>query len=115
MVQEVLELAMTLGKLEESQGLKALCEAAVEALTGELREGVSPEDCGAAFVLGAAWLALAGMETGRDGVESFTAGAVSIRTGGSGEREKALRLQARQVMKPFLRDEGFIFRGVRGG
>ncbi len=113
MVEEVLALAATLGKVEESGELRLLCEAAVRELTGALREGMAPGDCGAAFVLGAAWLALAGLETGRERVESFTAGAVSVRTGGGG-RGKALRLQARQVMKPFLRDEGFIFRGVRG-
>ena len=30
------------------------------------------------------------------------------------ERREALRLQARQVMKPYLRDQGFAFWGVRG-
>ena len=47
-------------------------------------------------------------------MESFTAGEVSIRRRDGGERGKALRLQAMQVMRPWLRDEGFVFRGVRG-
>lgn len=114
MIEEVLTLAVTLGKAEKSEELRLLCQAAVEELTGELREGMAPEDCGAAFVLGAAWMALAGLEAGPGRVESFTAGAVSIRTRRGGERSRALRFQARQVMKPFLRDTGFTFRGVRG-
>ena len=114
MIEDVVKTAVALRKKDESGELSLLCEAAVKELAGELKPGITPEDCGAAFVLGAAWLALAGLETCSGGVESFTAGAVSVRAVGGSDRGKALRLQARQVMKPFLRDEGFSFRGVRG-
>ena len=89
---------------------------AEEAKTGRppFSEGMAPEDCGAAFVLGAAWMALAGLEAGPGGVESFTAGAVTIRQGDGAARRRALRMQAKQVMKPWLKDECFLFRGVRG-
>ena len=59
-------------------------------------------------------LALAGLEVSEDGVESFTAGAVSIRRKNGSLRQKAMRLQALQVMKPYIEDDGFLFRGVKG-
>ncbi len=108
-------MAATLGKIEADEALKPLCAAAVEELTAQLKPGLSPGDCGGAFVLAAAWIALAQRELGRGGeVERFTAGEVSIQTGDPRLRREALRLQARQVMKPYLRDGGFSFRGVRG-
>lgn len=113
-MEEILKLAAALGKVEETEELSLLCTAAVEELRGLLRDGVQAEECGAAFVLAAAWMALAGLDTAGDDVESFTAGEVSIRRRDGGERGKALRLQAMQVMRPWLRDEGFVFRGVRG-
>lgn len=114
MIERVMELAMVLGKRGESQELSLLCAAAVEELKGCLKRGITPEDCGEAFVLGAAWLALAGLEVSEDGVESFTAGAVSIRRKNGSLRQKAMRLQALQVMKPYIEDDGFLFRGVKG-
>lgn len=108
-------LAVLLGKTEESEGLRTLCEAAEDELTGWLREGVTAADCGQCFVLAGAWLALAAREVAEDdGVSSFTAGEVTVRQGDRKARGQALRLQARQVMRPYLRDEGFSFRGVRG-
>ena len=47
----------------------------------------------------------------------FTAGSVTIREGGSGEereRSAALRLQGETVLGPYLKDRGFLFRGVEG-
>ena len=113
-MDEVLHLAAALGRREETEELSLLCAAAVEELKGLLRDGVSMEDCGGAFPLAAAWMALAGAQAAGNEVESFTAGEVSIRRRDGGERGKALRLQAMQVMRPWLRDEGFVFRGVRG-
>ncbi len=115
MTERVVELATVLGKRGESAALSLLCAAAVEELKELLKPGITVEDCGEAFPLAAAWLALAGMESmENDGVESFTAGDVTIRKGEGEFRRKALELQARQVMKPYLKDEGFAFKGVRG-
>ena len=52
-------MAQTLGHVDDSQRpvLEVLCRVAAEEMTGRLREGVAPEDCGAAFVLGCAWVA----------------------------------------------------------
>ena len=113
MWDEVLRLAAALGKVEESEELSLLCGAAVEELTGMLRPGVTPEECGEGFCLAAAWMALAGLAAGGEDVESFTAGAVTIRQGDGAARRRALRMQAKQVMKPWLKDECFLFRVVR--
>lgn len=116
MTEEITALAITLGHTEDSEELRILCEAARQELTGLLRKGVSPADCGGAFPLAAAWMALAGLQSAgkNDEAESFTAGAVSIKTKDGKLRAAALRLQAEQVMRPWLRDSGFIFRGVKG-
>lgn len=117
MKENVLAMASALGKTEADETLSALCAAAMAELTAQLRPGVEPADCGEAFILAAAWMALAQRELGDaagGGVERFTAGAVTIQRGSAAQRREALLLQARQVMRPWLRDEGFSFRGVRG-
>ena len=84
-------MAQALGQVSESQQgvLEALCISAETELTGRLRDGVTPEDCGPAFVLGCAWLALAGLAGGQyGGGGSFTAGSVTIREAGSGEKNR---------------------------
>lgn len=111
MTEKIAALAAELGGTEAGPLLESLCAAAEAELRALLRPGVAPEDCGDAFVLAAAWMALADRETAA-GAEQFTAGAVTIRRGEASQRRQALRLQARQVMKPYLRDESFVFRGV---
>ncbi len=113
-------MAQALGGVSEAQRgpLEVLCRSAKAELAGRLREGVTPKDCRPAFVLGCAWLALAGLAGGAysDGVE-FTAGEVTVRESGGGqarERAAALRLQAETVLGPYLKDRGFLFRGVEG-
>ena len=113
-------MAQAVGAVSDSQqaALEALCRMAETEMTGRLRDGVTPEDCGPAFVLGCAWLALAALAGGQysDGAE-FTAGSVTIRESGGSqacERAAALRLQAETVMSPYLKDRGFLFRGVEG-
>lgn len=113
-------MARKLGRVgeEELDALEALCQTALMELTERLREGVTPEACGPAFVLGCAWLALAGLAGNEAGSTPlrFTAGEVSIQeeSGDSRQRAQALRLQAETVMAPYLKDRGFVFRGVRG-
>lgn len=115
MVERIVKTAVLLSGREESEELTLLCGHAAEELAGQLRGGLTPEECGGAFILAGAWLALAELETAGEGdVASFTAGDVTIRRSEGESRGKALRMQAMQVMKPYLRDEGFVFRGVRG-
>lgn len=54
---------------------------------------------------------LAGLEAGTDGVTSFSAGDLTVHTGGDGAG--AMRRQAERLMAPYLAD-GFAFRGVLG-
>ena len=113
-------MAQKLGRVgeEELETLEVLCQAAELEVARRLREGLAPEDCGPAYVLGCAWLALAGLagtETGRTPLR-FTAGEVTIQEegGDAPQRAQALRLQAETVLAPYLKDRGFVFRGVEG-
>ena len=102
--------------------LKRLCRAAAARLEGELRSGVTVEACRDAFVCAAVWTALAGLfvqESAQSwNVESFTVGDVSVKTSGgektAGGMPGTLLAQAKAVLKPYCRGEGFSFLGVRG-
>ena len=113
-------MAQSLGHVDDGQqaALEALCRAAETEVTGRLRDGVSPEDCGPAFILGCAWMALAGLAGGQyGGGTEFTAGSVTIREADcvqDRERSAALRLQGETVLGPYLKDRGFLFQGVEG-
>lgn len=115
MREQILALAMALGGVESGPALEELCLAARRELADRLKDGVSEEDCGPAFAVAAAWLALAGLYAGQGEAESFTAGELTVRTGNDGQaRAQALRAQAEQLMSPYLKDRGFAFLGVRG-
>ena len=81
------------------------------------RYGLTPAQC-MAFgdsdndigLLTAAGIGVA-MEAGTDGVTSFSAGDLTVHTGGDGAG--AMRRQAERLMAPYLAD-GFAFRGVLG-
>ena len=120
LVEQIYEAAVSFGGAASSE-LEALCGAALAELKKSLRDGLSPEDCGEVFVTAAAFTALA-MQTELKslsgiGVESYTAGSVSVRSGGSTaaySAAKSLRAQAARIMAPFVRSEGFDFIGVNG-
>ena len=115
MTEQIVALAADLGKVEAGEGLRAACRAAKEELASRLRAGIGPEDCGESFPLAAAYLALGTLETlGDDGVSAFTAGDVTIHRGDRSGRMNRLECQAVRLMQPYLRDEGFLFRGVDG-
>lgn len=116
MTSRMMELARTLGRVaaDEEPVLMALCAVAEQELTGRLREGIGPEDCPEAFALAGAWLALAGLEISREATrpESFTAGDVTIRTGGAAEKATLLREQAERILSGWTKDNHFLFFGV---
>lgn len=103
---------------EERPLLEALCTAAQADLASRLREGTAPEECGEAFFCAAALMATAGLLPGREagGVEQFTVGEVSVRTGGRDgcTAAAALRRQAAALIAPYCEDDSFAFWGVRG-
>lgn len=116
MVEQVLELAKSLADLREEEEplLERLCRAACQRLDGRLKEGLSAEDCADAYLTAAVWLALGGMTGGTASgeVKKFSAGDLTIEreTGGADKLEE----RAWALMRPYLRDDEFVFRGVRG-
>lgn len=112
MTEQIVLLARQLGAPERKENLLELvCQAAEQELSGQLKPGLTPEDCGGLFPLAAAWMALDTLEAGGGdgGVTSFTAGEVTIR------REPGdTRRRARELLAPYLMEEGFGFMGVRG-
>ena len=116
MEEQILAFVELMGGRGNEELLRPLCQAAEREMAGRLREGLSPEACGPAFPVAAAWLVLAGLEAGTDGVTSFSAGDLTVRaredrTGDACAR--SLQSQAERLMAPYLPD-GFAFRGVLG-
>ncbi len=97
---------------EEYPLLEAACRAAEINLSSNLREYFTPENIRKDFVSGAALMALATLSdfAAFRGVEQFTAGDVTIRTG-SKAAVNCLRLQAQVLMAPYMRP-GVPFMGV---
>ncbi len=115
MTERVLELVRALGGAGQEDALGALCAAACGALDRRLREGLTAQDCGDAYPLAAAWLALDWLRGSRglEGVTALSAGDISVRREGGGDGG-GLSERAWELMGPFLADEGFAFQGVKG-
>ena len=119
MTEQILALCRAMGAGQEEL-LLPLARAVEQQLTGRLREGTSPGDCGTAFPLAAAMLVMDRLSgvTGGGGageVTSFTAGDLTIRKEtGSGGTDRSLSAQAEGLLAPWLRDAGFVFQGVEG-
>ena len=118
MQEKILTLAagLTGAGEEERELLCALCAAAEQNWRGRLRPGLTPEDCGEAFACAAAFTAAADFGMGRNsGVESFTVGELSVKTGsGGGDRSGDWRKSAERLMAPYVLAEDFCFKGVQG-
>lgn len=116
MVEQVLELTQALcGPGQDEDVLRTLCESACRVLDRRLKDGLTAEDCGGAYPLAAAWMAadwLRGTQ-GFDGITSLSAGDISVRREGGGDGG-GLSRRALEIMSPFLRADGFVFRGVEG-
>lgn len=118
------ETVLTLARAVSGAGeqdevlLETLCRAAEAYWRGRLRQGVTAEDCGEAFPCAAAFTAAADLAAGQDGgIESFTAGSVSVKGGGgesAARRAESLRRSAEERMAPFAEPGDFAFQGVRG-
>jgi len=101
---------------EEAGLLETLCAAAEDAWARRLRPGLTPEQCGGAFLCAAAFTAAAGIAATRDGGGvSFKAGDVSVSqpAGSAGSAARDLREQAERLMTPYAAADDFAFRGVR--
>ena len=102
--------------------LKRLCEISAAQWEARLKDGVTAEDCRTVFVCAAAWMAVVGIYAQKSvtgwNIESFTVGDVSVKTTGLENTSQMsapqkLEWQARMLMRPFCRPEGFAFVGVR--
>ncbi len=117
MTEKILSLCRAMGAgADQEELLLPLIQAAQARLAGALRAGVSPADCGDAFPVAAAVLAMGGLEqcTGGDRVTSFPGGEVSIRTGGAGKGADSPAARAERLLIPWLGAAGFAFQGVPG-
>ena len=116
MMEQVLELLRALGGAGQDEAvLRTLCQNACDLLDRRLRDGLTAEDCGEAYPLAAAWIALDWLRGGQglDGVTYLSAGDLTVRRDGGGD-DASLSRRAMELMGPFLRDDGFVFRGVKG-
>ncbi|MEG1858152.1 MAG: hypothetical protein RR216_05375 [Pseudoflavonifractor sp.] len=117
MIERIFALAKALGHVAagDEETLRLMCQQAQAELTARLRDGVTAEDCEPAFRIGAAFLALAGLNAA-EREENFTAGSITVRQGRQSptERSAELRGQAERVMGPYIVPDGFAFCGVRG-
>ena len=82
------------------------------------KDSCLPAECEEALRCACAFTAAAGILRRRGGgaALSFTAGSVSVRSGGAGEAESAaiaLEVQAARLMAPWCEGEDFAFLGVR--
>lgn len=112
MAEQVLELLKQLRRCTETDTvLLMLCRAACSRLDGMLKDGVTAEACGESYLLAAAWMAAEWLDdTEGGGITALSAGDLSVRREGSGGG----RARAMELMAPYLREEGFVFQGVRG-
>jgi hypothetical protein len=99
----------------QSRMLEALCGAVVSSLQARLREGLTPDDCEADFIVAASLMALAALASVSEEVpvEHISAGDFTIRKGAVSHDAAAncLRNQAEMMIGPYLKDR-FLFRGI---
>ena len=116
MTEQVLELLQAMGGAGQDEVvLRTLCESACRTLDSRLKDGLTAEDCGGTYPLAAAWIALDWLRgsQGMEGVTWLSAGDLTVRREGGGD-DGSLSRRAMELMGPFLRDDGFVFRGVKG-
>ena len=115
MTEQVLELLKKLCAADQDETvMRLLCQAACSRLRGMLASGATLEDCGEMFPLAAAYLIMDWLDDLNDGADitALSAGDLTVRREG-GQRGRG-KEQAMTLLAPWLRDEGFVFRGVRG-
>lgn len=98
------------GREEEDEILMSFCQIAVEELTGKLKAGLTVADCGSAFAIGAAWLAISYLEYGTGSVKSFSVGDFSV----SQQESSGARGQMLRMMAPYIQGAEFAFCSVEG-
>lgn len=116
MLQRIMDLAAAMdGGDWDEELMRSMCQTAMARLERRLKGGVTPEECGEAFPVAAAWMALGGLYVCGDAqaAESFSAGDLTIRTG-TRQRGHTLEEQARRLMAPYCEEDTFAVQGVKG-
>ena len=116
MTEQVMELVQALGGAgQDEELLNTLCAVACRTLDRRLKDGLTAEDCQGAYPLAAAWLVMDWLRgsRGMDGITALSAGDISVRREGGGDSGK-LSERAWEIMAPYLKGDGFVFRGVPG-
>ena len=111
-----MELVQALaGAGQDEDVLRTLCGSACQLLDRRLKDGLTAEDCEGAYPLAAAWLAMDWLRgtQGLEGITSLSAGDISVRREGTSDGGR-LSERAMELMAPFFKDDGFVFRGVSG-
>lgn len=101
---------------EESEQLRTVCSAVELQLKNSLADGYTVEDCKDQFILAAAATAVemyVGMTDTAQSISSYSAGNISVTRSSAGTHGN-LSQQARLLLTPYLKDEGFAFMGVDG-
>ena len=118
MTEQVMELVQALGGAgQDEEMLRTVCAAACRTLDQKLKDGLTPEDCQGAYPLAAAWLVMDWLREsqGLEGVTALSAGDISVRReAGGGDGSSRLTQKAMELMGPYLKSGGFVFRGVSG-
>lgn len=121
MNQEILALCRAMGSSQDQEELLLpLIQAVYSQLARRLKAEVFPEDCGPAFPLAAAMIAMDRLSNltdsgGAGAITAFTAGDLTIRReSGSGGQKQTRTTQAEELLSPWLEDAGFVFQGVPG-
>lgn len=116
MEERILGLAAEITGEEPTELLKTLCLSAEAAWRSRLRRRRLREDalcCAAAFTAAADYR----LSRRGDGIDAFTAGAVSIKAGAvadSAALSTALRLAAERIMAPYGESGEVCLRGIPG-
>lgn len=110
MEEQILRITQALCGLDEApEALRAFCRAAEATLRGRLRADAHCDEdsflCAAAMLAAGNYLSAASA-----GVGSFTAGTISVSR--SGADAAGLIRQAEEILRPYLKDDGFAFLGV---
>ncbi len=117
MTEQVMELVQALGGAgQDEELLNTLCAVACRTLDRRLKDGLTAEDCQGAYPLAAAWLVMDWLREsqGLEGVTALSAGDISVRREAGGGEGGRLARKAMELMVPYFKDEGFVFRGVEG-
>ena len=103
------------GQLEEKQQelLRVLCCAAASSLALRLREGLTPESCGADFIAAASLYAVAALTETDDTaqVDQIALGDLTLRRRSKDAATCCLRYQAEMLILPYSKDR-IAFMGV---